>query len=71
MRKRTKCDPEQKSLKLLLEIMALVSSGNNISSDIEFIMRGRSFIYIMNNRFPRIDPWGTPCFSISQSEKKI
>jgi hypothetical protein len=25
----------------------------------------------MNNRGPRINPWGTPCFSLPQSEKKI
>ena len=38
--------------------MTLVSSGNNIGSDTEFILRGRSFIYIMNNNGPsRIDPW--------------
>ena len=63
--------PEPKSSKLLPEIMTLVSSGNNIDSDIEFMMRGRSFIHIMNNRVPRIDPWGTPCFSASQSEKNF
>jgi hypothetical protein len=50
--------------------MTLVSTGNNIDSDIEFIMRRMSFIYIMNNRVPPIDPWGTPCFSVSQKKKK-
>jgi len=30
--------------------MTLVSSVNNIASDREFILMGRSFIYIMNNR---------------------
>jgi hypothetical protein len=50
--------------------MTLVSSANNIGSDIEFILRGRSFIYIyiINNRGHRIDPWGTPCFKVPQSE---
>ena len=48
----------------LLEIMTLVSSANSIGSDTEFVLRGRSFIYIMNNRGPRIDLWGTPCFSL-------
>jgi hypothetical protein len=51
--------------------MTLVSSANNIGLDIEFIPRGRPFLYIMNNRGPRIDPWGTPCFSVPQSEKKF
>jgi len=71
VRERTKFDTEEKSSKFLLEIMTLVSSANNIGSDTEFILRGRSFIYIMNNRDPRITPWGTPCFSLPQSEKKI
>ena len=57
---------EQKSSKLLLEIITLVSSTNNNGSGIEFILRGRSFTYIMNNRGPRIDPWGTPCFNVPQ-----
>jgi hypothetical protein len=47
--------------------MTLVSSANNIGSDIEFIFRGGSFIYIMNNEGPRIDP----CFSAPESEKKF
>jgi hypothetical protein len=51
--------------------MALVSSANNISSDTEFILRGRSFICIMNNKGPRTDPWGTLCFIVPQSGKQI
>jgi hypothetical protein len=43
---RTKFDTQQKSSKFLLEIMTLVSSANNMGSDTEFILRGRSFIYI-------------------------
>ena len=62
---RTKFNSEQKSLKFLLEITTLVSSANNTGSDIEFILTRRSFIYIVNNRGPRIDPWGTPCFNVS------
>jgi hypothetical protein len=45
---RTKFDTEDTSLKFLLEIMTLVSSANNNSSHIQFILKGRSFIYIMN-----------------------
>ena len=67
---RTKYDTEQKSLKFLLKVMTLVSSANDIGSDTEFILRGRSFIYIMNNRGPRIDPWGTPCFIVPQLERE-
>jgi len=51
--------------------MTLVSSANNTGSHTECILRGRSFIYIMKNRGPRIDPWGTPCFNVPQSQKKI
>jgi len=68
---RTKFKNEEKSSKFLLEIVTVVSSANNIGSDTEFILRGRLFIYIMNNRDHRINPWGTPCFSLPQSETKI
>ena len=63
----TKFDNEQKSPIYLLYILILVSWANNIGSDTEFILRESSFIYIMNSRGPRIDPWGTPCFSVPQS----
>jgi len=45
--------------------MTPVTSVNNIGSDVEFILRERSFMYIMHNRVPRIDPWGNPCFNVS------
>ena len=54
---RNKFDNEQKSVKCLLDIMTLVSSGNNISSDTELILRWRSLIYFMNTRGPRTDPY--------------
>ena len=60
----TKFDNEQKSSIFLLYIMIVVLWANNIGCDTEFILRGRSFMYIMNNGGPRIDRWGTPCFSI-------
>jgi hypothetical protein len=40
--------------------MTPVTSVNNIGSETEFIHRGN-----------RIDPWGTTCFNVSQSEKKF
>ena len=49
--------------------MILISSASNIGSDIEFILSGKSFKYVMNNTGPRIDPWETSCFNIPQSEK--
>jgi len=71
IRERTKFDTGQKYSTFLLEIMMLLSPENSTYSDIEFILRGRSFIYIMNNRDTRIDPWGTPCFNVTQAEKKL
>jgi len=68
---RTKFDTEQKSSKFLLEITALLSSANNTGSETEFILRGKSFIYITNNGGPEIDPWLTPFFKVPQSQKKI
>jgi hypothetical protein len=50
--------------------MTLGSSANNIGLGVEFILTGRLFICIMNNRDPTINPWGTVCFSVPQSEKK-
>jgi len=48
-----------------------VSSANKTGSETEFILRGRSFIYTMNNRGPRNDPWEIPFFKVPQSEEKI
>jgi len=45
-------------MKFLLEIMTLVPSANDISSETEFILRGRSFIYSMNNTDTIKDSWG-------------
>jgi len=70
IRDRTKFDTEKKSSKFLLEIMTLVSSVY-IGSDTEFILRGRSFIYVTNSTDPRIYPWGIPRFNVSYSEKKF
>ena len=69
--KRTRFYIKQKPSKFLLEIMTLVSWANNIRSDTEFILRGRSFTYIMNNIGSRTDPWGNSCFILPQSEKKF
>jgi len=44
--------------------MTLVSSANNIISDIAFILWGWSFIYITNNRGPRMEWWGTACLYV-------
>jgi len=46
VRERTKFNIEQKSLKFLLEIKTLVSSANNTGSVTQFVLRGRSFIFV-------------------------
>ena len=69
LQERTKSDTEQKSSTFVLQITTVVSPANNTDSDIKFILRGRSFICIMNKRDTRIDRWGIPCFSVPQSEK--
>jgi hypothetical protein len=49
IQERSKFDTNQKSMKFLFEIMTLAPSANNIGSETEFILRGRSFIYSMKN----------------------
>jgi len=49
--------------------MKPVSSTNIMGSDKEFILKGRKFFYIMNSKGPKIDPWGTSCFNVAQSER--
>jgi hypothetical protein len=67
--KRTVFDIAEKSSKFLLEITTLVSSINKKSSDKVFIVGGRSLIYIMKSKGPKIDPWGTPCFTVPDLRK--
>ena len=45
IRERTKFDPEQKPSKFLLAVMTLVSSGNNIGSDVEFMEGKVIYVY--------------------------
>jgi len=47
--------------------MTLVSSVNNIGSDTEFILRGRSFIQLQTTEAMEL----IPNFNKPQSEKKI
>jgi hypothetical protein len=51
--------------------MTLVSAANVMVFAEVFIVGERSFIYIMKNKFSRIDPCGTPCFIVPQFEKKF
>jgi len=51
--------------------MTLILSANDIDSGTEFSLRGRSFICIVNNRGPRIDPWEIAYLIVPQSEIKF
>jgi hypothetical protein len=35
-----------------------------MGSDKVFIVGGRSFIYILESKGPKINCWGTPCFTV-------
>jgi hypothetical protein len=48
-----------------------VSSANKMGSEKVFIVGGRSFIYIMKSKGPKIDPCGTPCFTVPHLEKNF
>jgi hypothetical protein len=50
--------------------MIVISPENNIGSDTEFTLRGKSFTHIMNKRVPRIDTLENSCFNLPQAEKK-
>jgi hypothetical protein len=58
-------------IKFLVEIMALVSAANIMVFAEVFIVGERSFMYIIKNKFSRMDPCGTPCFIVPQFEKKF
>jgi hypothetical protein len=47
--------------------MTLVSSVNNVGSDIEFILRGMSFIQLQTIKAMEL----IPCFNVPQSQKKL
>jgi hypothetical protein len=44
---------------------------NKIGSDKVFIVGGRSFIYIIESKGPKIDPWGTTCFTVPYFEENF
>jgi hypothetical protein len=60
-----------KPSKFLPEIITLVSTVNKIGSEEVFIVGGRSFIYIKKSKDPKIDPWGTPCFTVPHFEENF
>jgi hypothetical protein len=43
--------------------------SKKIDSGKVFIVGGRSFIYIMKSKGPKIDPWGIPCFIVPHFEE--
>jgi len=52
-------------------INTIVSSAINMGLENVFIPRGRSLIYRINNKCPRIDPWGTPHFIVPQWDENF
>jgi hypothetical protein len=58
-------------IKIFLEVFILVSSANIMGSDMVFIVGEGSYMRVMKSKSPRIDPWGTPCFTVPYTEKKI
>jgi hypothetical protein len=55
----------------LVEIITSVSPANKMGSDKVFIVGGRSFIYVMERKGPKIDPWGTSCFTVPHFEVNL
>jgi len=53
------------------EIIKLVSSATKTKLLLVFTREGRSFIYKRKSRGPSIDPWGTPCVILPQSETDL
>jgi hypothetical protein len=51
--------------------MTLVSSTYIMGYDNICIVEGRSFMYVMKSKGPKIDPWGTPCVAVPQLEMKF
>jgi len=51
--------------------MTQLSAANNTDPDMEFILRGRSSMYIKNIKDTRVDICGTPCFNALQAQKKF
>jgi len=35
------------------------------------MMHGKSLIYMLNSNGPKTNPWGTPCLTTSQSDRRL
>jgi hypothetical protein len=44
---------------------------STLSRNYDTLVIKNSFLYIMKNTGLRVEPWGTPCFIVPQSEKKL
>jgi hypothetical protein len=51
--------------------MIHISSANIMEFAKVFIVGGRSVMYVMKSKGPRIDPWGTSCFIVPQFQKQF
>jgi hypothetical protein len=61
----------EKSSKFLQELITLVSSVNKMGSGKVFIVGDGLFIYIMESNGPKIDSWGTPCFTVPHFQENF
>jgi len=61
---------EFNSLWSLEETRILVPSAKRMVWETLFMMHGKSLIYTLNSNGLKTDPWGTPCLTISQSERR-
>ena len=49
----------------------LVSSANKVGRETAFLEHDKSCMYKRKNSGPRSDPWGSPCLSLTHSEKQL
>jgi len=61
---------EFNSLWSLEETIILAPSAKRMVWETLFTMHEKSLIYTLNSNGPKTDPWGTPCLTISQSDRR-
>jgi hypothetical protein len=65
---RTVCEIVQKS-KIFTRNYDTRVISNIMGFSKLFIVGGRSFMYVIKSKVPRIDPWGTACFAVPQFDR--
>jgi len=59
------------SFGVVFDIIMVMSSANSIGLANLFMLKERSFIYIINSKGPNIEPCGTQCFTCTQLEDSL